>query len=81
MERWPEYEAALRRLIEIRWNSCEGLVQWVTSQYRLAKVYELTGKPDGAIVCYRQFVDLWGDADSKIPQIELAQRRLEALGS
>ena len=78
--RWPDCEVALRQLIEVRWDSYEGLVPWVTSHFRLGEVCEQTGKPDEAVAWYRRFVDLWGNADTELPQIEAARERLEALG-
>ena len=78
--RWPESEVALRRLIEIRWDTYEGLVPWVTSHFVLGEVCEHIGKTEDAAAWYQQFVDLWGNADTELPQIELARNRLEVLG-
>ena len=79
-DRWPECEVALRRLIEVRWDSYEGLVPWITSHFLLGEVSEQLGKPDEAVDSYQRFVDLWGESDADLPQIELARNRLEILG-
>jgi tetratricopeptide (TPR) repeat protein len=55
-------------------------VPWITAHYRLGQVYEQLDKRDEALASYRRFLDLWGDADSEIPQIELALDRLDVLG-
>ena len=78
--RWEDTERSLRRLIDLRWDSYEGLVPWITAHYRLGQVYEELGKRDEAVASYRRFLDLWSDADSDLQQIELARSRLEILG-
>jgi hypothetical protein len=78
-DRWAASEQALRTLIQKRWDHYEGVVAWITAHYRLAQVCERLGKTEEAAVHYRRFVDLWGEADTEVPKISEARRRLEAL--
>ena len=80
MGRWEDTDRALRRLVDIRWDSYEGLVPWITAHYRLGQVSERLDNPHEAVAWYRRFLDLWGAADSDLEQIDLARDRLEALG-
>ncbi len=47
--------------------------------YRLAKLYEQTGRRDKAIAEYRKFLDFWKDADTRRPEVEDAKERLASL--
>jgi tetratricopeptide (TPR) repeat protein len=78
-DRWEDTAHSLRRLIDLRWDAYEGLVPWVTAHFRIGQVYEQLGKSEEAADSYRQFLELWGDADSELPQIQLARDRLEIL--
>ena len=78
--RWEDTEHSLRRLIDLRWDAYEGLAPWITAHFRIGQVYERLDKNAEAAESYRRFLDLWGDADTEIPQMELAKKRLEALG-
>jgi tetratricopeptide (TPR) repeat protein len=78
--RWEDTDRALRRLIDLRWDSYEGLVPWITAHYRLGQVSERLDNPREAVAWYRRYLDLWGAADSDLEQIDLARDRLEALG-
>jgi len=77
--RWSDAEQSLLALIGMRWDYYEGLVPWITAHYRLAEVYERLGRPEDAVRYYRRFLELWGDSDSELPEIESTRRRLKAL--
>ena len=77
--RWSDAEQSLLALIGLRSDFYEGLVPWITAHYRLAEVYDRLGRPEDAVRYYRQFLELWGDSDSQLPEIESTRRRLEAL--
>jgi len=77
--RWSDAEQSLLALIRLRWDFYEGLVPWITAHYRLADVYERLGRPRDAVRYYRRFLQLWGDSDSELPEIETTRRRLKAL--
>jgi serine/threonine protein kinase/tetratricopeptide (TPR) repeat protein len=47
--------------------------------YRLAQVYEQTGKADMAESEFRRFLDLWRNADRDRPELRDAEQRLEKL--
>ena len=79
-DRWEDAEHSLRRLIDLRWDAYEGLVPWISAHARIGQVYERLGKSNEAADSYRRFLELWGNADADLPQIELARERLEALG-
>jgi len=78
--RWEETESSLRRIIELKWDAYEGLVPWVTTHFQIGQVYERLGKGEEAANSYQRFIDLWGNADTDLPQIVLARERLEVLG-
>jgi tetratricopeptide (TPR) repeat protein len=77
--RWSDAEQSLLALIGMRWDYYEGLVPWITAHYRLAEVYERLGRPEDAVRYYRRFLQIWGDSDSELPEIESTRRRLKAL--
>ena len=77
--RWSDAEQSLLALIEMRSDFYEGLVPWITAHYRLAEVYEQLGRPEDAVHYYRQFLELWGDSDSELPEIESTRQRLKTL--
>ena len=77
--RWSDAEQSLLALIGLRWDFYEGLVPWITAHYRLAEVYERLGRPEDAVRYYRRFLELWGDSDSELPEIESTRQRLMAL--
>jgi len=52
---------------------------YARSYFKLGKVCEQLGKKTDARECYRKFLDLWKDADSGLPEVEEAGKRLAAL--
>jgi len=79
-ERWNEAVEALTACIDKRSIFYEGLVPWILAHYELGEVYDRLDQPEDAIRYYSRFVDLWGDSDSRLPQVEHARERLSALG-
>jgi tetratricopeptide (TPR) repeat protein len=77
--RWSDAEQSLLALIGMRWDFYEGLVPWITAHYRLAEVYDRLGRPEDAVRYYQRFLQLWGDSDSELPEIESTRQRLKAL--
>jgi tetratricopeptide (TPR) repeat protein len=47
--------------------------------YRLGVIAEKRGQKDKAVEHYRKFLDLWENADSGLPEVEDARKRLEGL--
>ncbi len=54
---------------------------YAKSFYMLGKIYEQQGNTAKAIEHYSKFLDLWKDADSGLPEVEDAKKRLAALRS
>ncbi len=54
---------------------------YVKSFYMLGKIYEKLGGTAKAIENYEKFLDLWKDADSGLPEVEDARKRLNKLKS
>jgi tetratricopeptide (TPR) repeat protein/predicted Ser/Thr protein kinase len=61
----------------------EGRTSWVPpcvkGHYTLATAYEKSGWTAKAVEQYREFLEIWKDADPGIPEVEDARRRLAAL--
>jgi serine/threonine protein kinase/Tfp pilus assembly protein PilF len=54
---------------------------YAKSFYMLGKIAEQRGWPGKAIDYYRQFLEIWREADLDIPEVMDAQKRLIALGA
>jgi len=52
---------------------------YAKSHFMLGKIYEQRGMDAEAIQSYRSFLDLWGEADSAVPEVEEARCSLAAL--
>ena len=52
---------------------------YAKSHFMLGKIYEQRGMDAEAIRSYRKFLDLWGQADPTVPEVEEARRSLAAL--
>jgi len=68
--------AGIRELQNGRW---EWGAVYARSYYKLGKVLEEMGKKAEAAEKYRQFLDLWKDADPGLPEVEDARRRFASL--
>jgi tetratricopeptide (TPR) repeat protein len=76
LDRAAETYGQIQELQGGRWDW--GAV-YTRSYYKLGKVYEQLGKKPDARESYRKFLDLWKDADSGLPEVEDAGKRLAAL--
>ena len=47
--------------------------------YLLGKVNEALGKKEEAIAAYRQFLEIWKEADADLPELIEAKQRIKAL--
>lgn len=70
------FERALKSHEQSRWWVP---VQSVMLHYYLATAYEKSGRSDLAIEQYREFLDIWKDADFKSDELKDAKVRLAAL--
>jgi tetratricopeptide (TPR) repeat protein len=78
-EQWDEAEKALAAVINHAYIGYEGLVPWIFAHYQMGKVYEHLDRKDEAARYYQRFVDIWGNADTSLPDVEAARQRLSAL--
>ena len=72
-----ETHGLIRELLGGRWWNWGAV--YARSNYKLGKLNEQMGKKSDARECYRKFLDLWKDADSGLPEVEDAEKRLAAL--
>jgi tetratricopeptide (TPR) repeat protein len=80
--RWAEaaraYEDILSHKSLFYYGPAEHLI-FARSIYKLGKVLEHMGDKAGAAARYREFLDLWKNADPGLPEVEDAKKRLSAL--
>lgn len=57
----------------------EAQLYWIEAHYRLGKTYEIKEDRINAIQYYQRFLDIWQDADTNIPEIEDAKKKLTRL--
>jgi len=80
--RWAEaakaYEDILSHESIFPFGPAEPLI-YARSIYKLGKVLEHMGDKASAAAKYRKFLDLWKNADSGLPEVEDAKKRLAAL--
>jgi tetratricopeptide (TPR) repeat protein len=75
-EEWDQAASALEDLLELRWVFYETLVPWVRGHYNLGTVLDQLGEAAEAEIQYNRFLEIWGDADSPIPEVEKTRQRL-----
>jgi tetratricopeptide (TPR) repeat protein len=80
--RWPEAQKAYEEIqslkFPITWEPANAVI-YVRSFYKLGQMLERKGERAGAAKCYRNFLDLWKDADPGLPEVEDAKKRLAGL--
>jgi tetratricopeptide (TPR) repeat protein len=80
---WSEakiaYEDILSHKLRNLWNLTPAAYILARSYYQLGKVLENLGDNDGAVAKYREFLNLWKDADPGLPEVEDARDRLAGL--
>jgi tetratricopeptide (TPR) repeat protein len=77
---WPQ---ALETYQKIR-SLTTGRIQWgdiyARSFYRMGKICQSHGRGAEAAAHYRNFLQLWKNADAGLPEVDDARKQLEALG-
>jgi len=80
--RWEEakkvYEDILSHKSLFFYGPAEALI-FARSIYKLGKVLERQGDKAGAAARYREFLDLWKNADPGLPEVDEARKRLNGL--
>ncbi len=78
-ERWDEAVDTSTQLIDMSWVSYEGMVPWIQAHFQLAQALEKTGDASRAVEYYEKFLSLWGETDSTIKEMGVAEKRLADL--
>ena len=69
-----------KELIDLRrsvgWEAQE---YWIKAHYNLGKIYEKKGNYEQAIIYYRNFLNIWKDADNDLPELIDARARMKKL--
>jgi tetratricopeptide (TPR) repeat protein len=67
--RWDEAIAEYERLLRVN-------PRYPLAQYHLARAYEGKGDRERALASYRNFLQIWKDADPGLPEVTEAKKRL-----
>ena len=69
-----------KEMIDIRTSlGWEAQEYWIKAHYNLGKIYEKKGNYEQAIIYYRDFINIWKDADNDLPELIDARSRLTKL--